>query len=205
MNVALDPIARFQDALARAVTAFGEPLASPTRSSADPTAMTLATTDTFGAPDARIVLLKGVDARGFVFFTNRESQKGRELAANPRAALCILWPALGEQVRVLGSVDFASDEESDAYFASRPRESQIGAWASKQSSPVPSREEILAAVRATEARFAGKTVPRPRHWGGYRVVPSRIEFWKEGAYRIHDRDAYTRDESGQWRVEKLFP
>lgn len=200
-----DPIARFQDALARAVAAFGAPLASPTHSSADPTAMTLATANARGEPGARIVLLKDVDARGFVFYTNRESAKGRDLSENPQAALCILWPALGEQVRVVGRVELTSDEESDAYFASRPRESQVGAWASQQSRAVPSRDVLLEVVRATEARFEGKPVPRPPHWGGYRVVPSRIEFWKEGAFRVHDRDAYTRDERGEWRTEKLFP
>ncbi len=200
-----DPIVRFQESLARAVAAYGAPLGSPTHSSADPTAMTLATADALGEPDARIVLLKDVDARGFVFYTNRESAKGRDLSANPRAALCILWPALGEQVRVVGRVDLVSDEESDAYFASRPRESQIGAWASQQSRAVASREVLLEIVRAAEARFEGKPVPRPAYWGGYLVVPSRIEFWKEGAFRVHDRDAYTRDERGDWRSEKLFP
>jgi len=200
----LDPIARFQETLARALAGVDAGV-SPAFASADPTAVTLATADARGRPSARVVLLKGVDAGGFVFYTNRESQKGRELAENPFAGLCFLWPALGEQVRVEGAVEVVPDAESDAYFASRPRESQLGAWASDQSRPLESRDALLARLRALESRYADAVVPRPAHWGGYRIVPSRIEFWKEGAFRIHDRDVYRRDAGAGWRLEKLYP
>jgi pyridoxamine 5'-phosphate oxidase len=189
-----DPIARFTAALERAK------LAEPH----DPTAMTLATADARGRPSARVVLLKSVDARGFVFYTNRESRKGCELEANPRAALCVHWSASGQQVRVEGRVERASDEESDAYFASRPRGSQIGAWSSTQSRPLARYEELEERVRETEARFPG-AVPRPPHWGGYRVIPERIEFWFERPSRLHERIIYLAEEGGGFRTERLFP
>jgi pyridoxamine 5'-phosphate oxidase len=191
--IAADPIARFVEALARARAV--EPF--------DPTAMSLATAGARGRPSARMVLLKGADARGFAFYTNRESRKGDELDANPFAALCIHWPKSEQQVRVEGRVERVSDEESDAYFATRPRGSQIGAWASAQSRPLGSREELVEATRAVEARFPAE-VPRPPNWGGYRVVPERIEFWFGRADRLHDREVYERDGDG-WKLSRLYP
>lgn len=170
----------------------------------DATAMTLATADASGRPSARMVLLKGIDDRGFVFFTNYESRKSMEITANPFAALCIHWAKAAEQVRVEGRIERVSDAESDAYFETRPRGSQIGAWASRQSAPLPSREELLERVREIEARFEGRPVPRPAFWGGYRVVPERIEFWRGQESRLHDRALYLRDGDG-WRVERLYP
>ena len=169
----------------------------------DATAVTLATTDERGRPSARMVLLKGVDARGFTFFTNRTSRKARELEQNPFAALCAHWPASLTQARVEGRVERVSDAESDAYFATRPRESQIGAWASRQSTPLGSREELEARVREIEARFPD-AVPRPPFWGGYRLAPDRIELWYAGAGRLHDRFAYTRD-GDRWAMTRLNP
>jgi pyridoxamine 5'-phosphate oxidase len=189
-----DPIARFLESLARAGAA----------SSFDATAAALATVDGRGQPSARIVLVKTVDARGFAFYTNRESRKGRELAENPRAALCFHWPALGEQVRVEGEVSLLGDEESAAYFATRPRESQIGAWASRQSAPLESRAALEAAARASEARFAGREVPRPPFWGGYLLRPERIEFWKSAEGRLHHRTVFERAAEG-WRKFLLNP
>ena len=151
-----------------------------------------------------MVLLKGVDPRGFVFYTNRDSRKGVELKANGRAALCLYWPALGEQVRVEGTVERTGDDESDAYFASRPRDSQLGAWASRQSRPLESPEALRAEFERTSARFAGQAVPRPPAWGGFRVRPQRIELWRAGDHRLHDRVLYTREGEG-WTVQRLFP
>ena len=194
--IATDPIARFLEAFERAKS----------REPADPTAMVLATADARGRPSARLVLLKEADARGFVFFTNRHSRKGKELEENPHAALCIHWPVGGEQIRVEGPVAPVPDEESDAYFLTRARGSQIGAWASEQSRPVASREALLARVREIEARFEGMPVPRPPHWGGYRLTPSRIEFWTAGEHRLHDRESYERDApSAPWRLTRLQP
>ncbi|WP_437669642.1 pyridoxamine 5'-phosphate oxidase [Sorangium sp. So ce131] len=170
----------------------------------DATAMTLATADASGRPSARVVLLKGIDERGFVFFTNYGSRKAAELGANPFAALCIHWAKAAEQIRAEGRVERVSDAESDAYFASRPRGSQIGAWASRQSAPLPSREALLERVREIEARFEGRPVPRPAFWGGYRLVPDRVEFWWGQESRLHDRALYLRDGDG-WRVERLYP
>ena len=194
MSTAQDPIGRFQESLSRAAAA----------SSFDATAAALATVDARGQPSARIVLVKFVDARGFAFFTNRESRKGRELSANPRAALCFHWPAIGEQVRVEGEVTLLGDGESDAYFATRPRESQVGAWASRQSMPLESRAALEAAARATEERFAGREVPRPPFWGGYVLRPERIEFWKSAEGRLHHRTVFERAGEG-WRESLLNP
>lgn len=190
----LDPIERFKDAFQRAQAS--EPH--------DGSAVALATADASGAPSLRMVLLRGVDARGFVIFTNRGSRKGLELDANPRAALCFYWASLDEQVRVEGAVERVSDEESDAYFASRPRGSQIGAWASRQSAVLASREDLESAAREVEERFAGGPVPRPPFWGGYRVVPASIEFWRAGTNRLHERVRYDREGSG-WRTALLSP
>jgi pyridoxamine 5'-phosphate oxidase len=170
----------------------------------DATAMTLATADASGRPSARMVLLKGIDERGFVFFTNYESRKSMDLAENPFAALCIHWAKAAEQIRVEGRIERVSDAESDAYFETRPRGSQIGAWASRQSAPLPSREALLERVREIERRFDGRPVPRPEFWGGYRVVPERIEFWYGQESRLHDRVVYLRHGDG-WRIERLYP
>jgi pyridoxamine 5'-phosphate oxidase len=169
----------------------------------DATAMTLATADERGRPSARLVLLKGVDERGFLFFTNRESRKGRELEVNPFAALAIHWPASQQQVRVEGHVERASEAESDAYFESRQRDSRLGAWASQQSRPLASREELEGRVHDLAERWPG-AIPRPPHWGGYRVVPDRIELWFAGAARLHDRFLYERAGDG-WTMTRLNP
>jgi pyridoxamine 5'-phosphate oxidase len=170
----------------------------------DPDAVTLATVDAQGRPSARIVLMRAFDERGFTFYTNRESRKGHELRGQQVAALCFYWPTLDVQVRVEGSIALASDAESDAYFASRARDSQLGAWASLQSQPLEKREDLLARFEHARKRFEGGEVQRPPHWGGFRVVPTRIEFWKSGEHRLHDRSVYTRVEEG-WDVTLLFP
>jgi pyridoxamine 5'-phosphate oxidase len=192
-HVGVDPIARVQALFEKAQAV--EPH--------DATAMTLATADARGRPSARMVLLKGVDERGFLFFTNKDSRKGRELDANPFAALCIHWPASRQQVRAEGRVELASDAESDAYFATRPRESQLGAWASEQSAPLSSREVLEARVRELDARWQG-AIPRPPRWGGYRLVPDRIELWFAGPARLHDRFLYER-EGAAWTMARLNP
>jgi pyridoxamine 5'-phosphate oxidase len=189
-----DPIARFREALARAAAA----------APFDATAAALATADAAGRPSVRVVLVKRADARGFVFHTNRESRKGRELAANPRAALCFHWPAIEEQVRVEGAVETLPDAESDAYFAARPRASQLGAWASRQSAELPDREALERAVREVERRFAGAEVPRPPFWGGSLLRPARIEFWRSRESRLHERVLYVRD-AGGWTTRLLAP
>lgn len=170
----------------------------------DATAMALATVGEDGAPSIRIVLLKEADGRGFTFFTNRESRKGRELAAHPQVALCFHWAPLERQVRIEGGVEQVSDAESDVYFASRPRESQIGAWASAQSRGLESMKALEARIEEERARFEGRDVPRPPYWGGYRLVPRRIEFWQQRAYRLHERELFIR-EGERWRLERLFP
>ena len=167
-------------------------------------AMTLATTTSDGRPSVRAVLLKGLDERGYVFYTNLESRKSKELLANPRAALCFLWKSLDRQVRVEGFVELAADEEADAYFASRPRDSQIGAWASDQSRPLASRAELEQRVDEFSRRFGEGEVPRPAYWSGFRVVPQRVEFWQERPSRLHDRILFIR-EGDVWRRERLFP
>ena len=175
----------------------------------DPNAMSLATIDAGGRPDVRIVLLKGLDRRGFVFYTNAQSAKGQQLQAAGQAALCFHWKSQKRQVRVRGSVDIVSAQESDAYFQGRARGSQIGAWASQQSRAVASRKAMIDAVRAVETQFKDQDVPRPPYWHGWRVVPEQIEFWQDGAFRLHDRLVFTRiDASGQkvgWDIKRLFP
>jgi pyridoxamine 5'-phosphate oxidase len=187
------PIERFRELFARA--AATEP--------SDHTAAALATAGATGAPSARMVLLKGVDRRGFVFFTNYRSRKARELDANPRAALCFHWPALGVQVRVEGRVERISAKESDAYFRTRLRESQVAAWASDQSAPLSSRRALLARW-ARIARRLPTPAPRPDFWGGYRIVPARIEFWRSEPHRLHRRTVYVRTARG-WRRGLLCP
>lgn len=170
----------------------------------DPTAMALATADRGGCPSVRMILLKGHDERGFVFYTNLDGRKGRELAENPRAALLFHWKSLRRQVRVEGRVDPVTDAEADAYFASRKRESQLGAWASDQSRPLDRRETFEERYREMEARFEGRDVPRPPRWSGWRVVPERIEFWTDRAFRLHERRLFTRS-GGGWSEGLLYP
>jgi pyridoxamine 5'-phosphate oxidase len=189
-----DPIARFREVFEQ-VQETGEP---------DATAMVVATADAAGRPSSRVVLLKDVDERGFVFYTNLESRKGRQIRANPHVSLTFYWPRLDRQVCVQGVAEPVSDEEADAYFATRSRGSQLGAWASQQSRPLPGRGTLLAEVAKLEARYLGRPVPRPPFWSGFRVVPSAIEFWVEGRFRLHDRTLYERTEEG-WRVTRLYP
>ncbi|MET0800337.1 MAG: pyridoxamine 5'-phosphate oxidase [Actinomycetota bacterium] len=190
-----DPIEQFRQWLADAERA-GVPL---------PNAMTLATADATGRPSARHVLLRGVDERGFQFFTNRESRKGRQIAEVPWAALVFLWKELDRQVEVTGAVDRLPDDESDEYFASRPRDAQLGAWASPQSAAIAGRDELEARLAEATARFPGG-VPRPPHWGGYVVRPGTIEFWQGRRHRLHDRFLYTAESPrGPWQVNRLAP
>ena len=172
----------------------------------DPDAMTLASVDANGAPDARVVLCKGADARGFVFYTNAESAKGRELAASPKAAAVFHWKSLRRQVRVRGSVGPASEAEADAYFATRSPESRIAAWASQQSRALESRAKLEEAVASIAKKFADRETPRPPFWRGYRLTPVEIEFWQDGKFRLHDRVVFTRAEEGApWRRQRLYP
>jgi pyridoxamine 5'-phosphate oxidase len=188
-----NPITEFHNAIQRAAA-----------HQVDTAPVTLATATPEGRPSARMVLLRGVDDRGFMFYTNYTSRKAQELNANPHAALCFHWPTLDEQIRVEGRVERASDEESEAYFAGRPRGSQLGAWASSQSHVLAAREQLEEEYRAVEARFADRTVPRPPFWGGFRIIPTRIEFWYGRPDRLHDRLVYTRDGDG-WAIERLYP
>ncbi len=172
----------------------------------DPNALALATADAEGRPAVRMVLLKGLDATGFVFYTNLESNKGRDLAANPHAAMLFHWKSLRRQIRIEGGITPVEAEEADAYFASRPRGSQIGAWASDQSRPLESKFALEKRVASFTARFGVSTIERPPHWSGFRLTPNRIEFWKDGAFRLHDRFVFTRGESRDgWTVSQLYP
>lgn len=172
----------------------------------NPNAMALATVDAHGMPNVRIVLLKELDKDGFVFFTNTESAKGQELKSNPNASLCFYWKSLGRQVIIRGSVRFVSDEEADAYFASRPHGSRIGAWASKQSRPLESRLELENAISHYEKEFSGGEIPRPGHWHGYRLMPLEIEFWHDRPFRLHDRVVFSRDSADDnWKKLRLYP
>lgn len=172
----------------------------------DPTAMSLATVDADGLPDVRMVLLKGFDEAGFVFYTNLESQKGAELASNPAAAFCMHWKSLRRQIRVRGPVVPVSEEEADDYYASRPRQSRIGAWASKQSRALESRFALEKAVAKYAAKYPIGDIPRPDHWSGFRIVPVYIEFWKDGAFRLHDRVAFRRQsDDADWNKTRMYP
>jgi pyridoxamine 5'-phosphate oxidase len=190
-----DPLVRVREWYEAAVAA-GLPEAN---------AMALATASPDGAPSVRIVLLKGIDDRGIRFFTNYESRKGRELDANPRAAVALYWQPLGRQVRMEGPVERVGGEESDAYYASRERDSRLGAWASRQGRPIAGREELLAAFDDAAERYPGDDVPRPEYWGGYRLVPDAVELWEGRPNRLHDRLHFLRDAGGGWRSERLSP
>jgi pyridoxamine 5'-phosphate oxidase len=181
---------------------FGTALASGLP---EPTAMTLATATQEGIPSARIVLLKGFDQEGFVFYTNYESQKGRELAENPHAALVFHWPELGWQIRINGSVSQVSREESEEYFQTRPLGSKLGAWASAQSKVIRSRKELEERLAELTATFLGTHIPLPPYWGGYRLRPVLMEFWQAGASRLHDRFRYSRIAANDWKIERLNP
>ncbi|CAG9185476.1 pyridoxamine 5'-phosphate oxidase [Cupriavidus pinatubonensis] len=193
-DVAGDPIAQFKRWFDEAVTA----------KLPEPNAMTLATVGADGQPSARIVLLKGMDEKGFTFFTNYESRKGLDMAANPRAALLFHWVQLERQVRVEGRVEKVADDESDAYYASRPLGSRLGAWASEQSKEVPGRDVLEQRESEYRAKF-GENPPRPAHWGGYRLVPTALEFWQGRPSRLHDRIAYRVEPDGSWKIVRLSP
>lgn len=194
-DLAADPFTQFQhwldDVLAEKV--------------ADWQAMSLATATRDGRPSVRVVYLRGWDERGFLFYTNYDSRKGHELADNPHVAAVLYWKELERQVRIEGAIVRASDTESDTYFAGRPRESCIGAWASLQSQPLADRATLERLTAEFEAKFAGQPIPRPPNWGGFRIVPESVEFWQGGVARLHDRLIYRRQVDGAWRVERLFP
>ncbi len=186
---------------------FDEWLADATKTEPnDPNAVALATVNQDGLPDVRMVLLKGFDSNGFVFYTNFESQKGQEILGSMKAAMCFHWKSLRRQVRIRGSVEVVSDEEADAYYATRPRGSRIGAWASKQSRPLESRFALEKAVAEYTARYAIGEIPRPAHWSGFRIRPTSIEFWHDRPFRLHDRMVFSRDEpEGDWNKTRLYP
>jgi pyridoxamine 5'-phosphate oxidase len=190
-----DPFAKFQEWMSEAWAHEPE----------DANAMTLATATSDGTPSARIVLLKGADARGFVFYTNKQSRKAGELVANTRAALLFHWKPLGRQVRIEGHVEDVTDAEADAYYLTRPRISRLGAWASDQSRVLSERAVLERRLQEYEAKYPGEDIPRPPHWSGYRVIPETFEFWQNMPYRLHDRTVYTRAANGGWMVGKLFP
>ena len=191
----------YQAAVTRFKELFARATEGPLR---EPAAMTLATVDADGRPSLRVVLLRGMDERGFVFFTNSLSAKGQQLAANPQAALCFHWDFLGEQVRVEGHTKKVDEEESDNYWELRSRESRLGAWASQQSQLLADRRELESRVEEFEKKFANQDVARPPHWYGYRVVPERIEFWQEGANRLHARTIYEEAQTG-WKRFSIYP
>jgi pyridoxamine 5'-phosphate oxidase len=194
VQMAQDPIERLHEALGRA--RLGETF--------DPTAAALATVSSDGTPEVRFVLVKLIDSRGFAFFTHFGSPKAQALRANPRAALAFHWSTIGEQVRVTGTVQRVSDDEADAYFRTRPRSSQLGAWASHQSEPIPDRAALERAYQAQESRFGEGEIPRPPFWGGFRICPDQIEFWYSRQSRLHDRILYTRSDD-RWQVRLLQP
>lgn len=194
MNLPTEVISRFETAMQAALVAR-EP---------EPSAMSLATSDANGRISVRTILLKELDARGFVFYTNQQSNKGRQLAQHTQAALSIWWKAIFRQVLMEGKVEFVADEEADAYFSGRPRGSQIGAWASLQSEALESRELLERRVQEFEAKFLGENVPRPPHWCGYRLVPDMIEFWYGKESRLHDRFRFTLTD-GEWQKQRLYP
>ncbi|MBU0585028.1 MAG: pyridoxamine 5'-phosphate oxidase [Alphaproteobacteria bacterium] len=185
---------------------FGNWLEDATKSELnDPNGVALATVDHDGMPDVRMVLLKGFDESGFVFYTNFESAKGREILGSMKAAMCFHWKSLRRQVRIRGDVEIVSDAEADAYFASRPRGSRIGAWASRQSRPLESRFALEKAVAEYTARYAVGEIPRPKHWSGFRIVPVSIEFWHDRPFRLHDRVTFSRRPDGGWDKARLYP
>ena len=188
-----NPVVEFQNAVERAAAR-----------GVDTAPVALATADAGGRPSVRMVLLRGADERGFVFHTNYTSRKARELTENPYAAICVHWHAIEEQIRIEGTVERLNDRESDDYFGTRPRGSQLGAWASRQSESLASREQLEEEYRAVEQRFQDAPVPRPPFWGGFRLIPTRIEFWFGRADRLHDRLLYVRDGDG-WKIERLYP
>jgi pyridoxamine 5'-phosphate oxidase len=190
-----DPFARFHEWFAEAEAQ--EP--------ADANAMTVATATADGRPSARTILLKGVDERGFVFYTNLESRKAHELAANPHVALLFHWKSLARQIRIEGRLEPVTGAEADAYFASRPRISRLGAWASDQSRPLDQRLTLERRLAEQEAKYPGEDVPRPPHWSGFRVLPASFEFWQNMPFRLHDRTVYTRRPDGGWDIGKLYP
>ncbi len=190
-----DPLELFRQWLAQAES--GEPN--------DPNAMALATATGHGLPSVRMVLLKGLDARGFVFYTNKQSRKGEEIALNRNAALLFHWKSLRRQVRVEGPIEDVTDAEADAYFASRSRPSQLGAVASDQSRPLSGRAALEGRLADAEASYAGGEVPRPQHWSGYRVLPDLVEFWQDMPHRLHDRMSYRRDGEQSWQTTRLYP
>ena len=194
MKFAKDPIKKFQRIFRAAAAAVD----------GDHTAVTLATATSSGRPSARVVLLKAVDERGFFFFTNYTSRKADEMEANPQAALCFYWRETGHQIRVEGTVTRASEEESTAYFATRSRDSQLGAWASRQSQPLEHRRDLIARFLKLDAQFGRQPIPRPEFWGGYLLTPTRIEFWTNRDYRLHDRIVYERHEEG-WSAQRMNP
>jgi pyridoxamine 5'-phosphate oxidase len=191
----MDPLAKFDEWFAQAKAC---------KDIADATAMAVATADRNGRPSVRMVLLKEYAARGFVFYTNFESRKSMEIKENPHAALCLYWDAIGRQVRIEGRVEQVSDEEANTYFATRARESQIGAWASKQSHPLSSPQELQEKIAVLEKKYAGRNVPRPPFWSGWRIVPERMEFWRNMPARLHDREVYTRAGT-VWEMVRLCP
>jgi pyridoxamine 5'-phosphate oxidase len=186
---------------------FGDWLNEATASEInDPNGVALATVDQSGLPNVRMVLLKGLDERGFVFYTNFEGAKGREILASMKAAMCFHWKSLRRQVRVRGPIEIVSEAEADTYYQTRPRGSRIGAWASQQSRPLESRKVLENAVAELEAKYAEGHIPRPAHWSGFRIIPTEIEFWKDGEFRLHDRVRFARENANDpWQTARLYP